>query len=103
MGLKRIPIPVNIDLEDGGRTIQLVWQDGRVTRIAAFDLRAGCPCAGCVDEMTGVRTLKRENVDPGVMATTCGRVGRYALQIQWSDGHNTGIYTYERLRDWSPA
>ena len=100
MALKRIPIPVKVDLLEDGRRIEVTWQDGQVTPFAAFDLRAECPCAQCVDEMTGKRTLNRDDVNPEVAATSHGRVGRYALQFQWSDGHSTGIYTYERLRDW---
>jgi len=99
MALKRVPVPTHIELEDSGKQIVLHWQDGRVSRMSAFELRAACPCASCVDEMTGRRTLAREDVDPEVAATAYGRVGRYAVQFQWSDGHSTGIYSYERLRE----
>jgi DUF971 family protein len=102
MALKQIPIPVKVDLLEDGRRIEVTWQDGQVTPFAAFDLRAECPCAQCVDEMTGIRTLNRDDVNPEVGATSHGRVGRYALQFQWSDGHSTGIYTYERLRGREP-
>jgi DUF971 family protein len=99
MALKRIPVPLSIDLTDGGKHITIVWQDGRTTEHAAFDLRADCPCAGCVDEMSGKRILLRENVDPEVGAVAAKQVGRYAVQFQWSDNHTTGIYAYERLRE----
>jgi DUF971 family protein len=99
MGLKRIPIPSGMDLEDGGRTLILRWADGTATTYRAYDLRAACPCAECVDEFTGKRLLDPARVDPEVAAAGWNRVGRYALQIQWSDGHDTGIYTYERLRE----
>lgn len=98
MTLKRIPVPTRIDLEDDGRRIVLVWPDGRTTEHAAFDLRAGCPCALCVDEVTGVRILDRSGVDPEVRAESANRIGRYAVQFRWSDGHSTGIYAYERLQ-----
>jgi len=99
MALKRIPVPTRIDLEESGTRIVLAWADGRVSRWTAFELRAACPCASCVDEMSGRRTLEPKDVDPGVAATAYGRVGRYAVQFQWSDGHATGIYSYERLRE----
>ena len=98
MPLKRIPIPTRIALEDDGARIVLTWEDGVVSEFRAFDLRAACPCAGCVDELTGIRTLRDEDVDPAVNAVTSGRVGRYAVAFQWSDGHSSGIYTYESLR-----
>jgi DUF971 family protein len=97
MALTRVPMPQRIDLEDEGRRIAFTWPGGKVTRFAAFDLRAECPCAACVDEMTGRRTLRREDVDPHVRAAAYGWVGRYAVRFGWSDGHDTGIFTFERL------
>ena len=99
MALKKIPVPVRVDLADGGKRIIIAWQDGRMTEYTAFELRADCPCAGCVDETSGKRILLRENVDPEVAAVAATQVGRYAVQFQWSDNHTTGIYTYERLRE----
>jgi DUF971 family protein len=99
MGLRSTPIPAGVDLEDGGKRITVRWADGKTSTYAAFDLRARCPCASCVDEFTGRRLLDPRRVDAEVAAVHWSRVGRYALQIQWSDGHSTGIYTYERLRD----
>lgn len=98
MPLRRIPIPTRIAMEDDGARILLTWEDGAVSEHKAFDLRAGCPCAGCVDELSGLRTLRIEDVDPAVKAVTAGRVGRYAVAFHWSDGHSSGIYTYESLR-----
>ena len=48
--------------------------------------------------MTGVRTLRPELIDSGVYPTAIHYVGRYALQFVWSDGHNTGYYTFDYLR-----
>ncbi len=97
MALKRIPVPTGLELDDDGAMVVVTWPEGRVDRLAAFELRAVCPCARCVDEISGKRTLKLVDVDPDVRATAVGRVGRYAVQIRWSDGHDTGIYTYEAL------
>lgn len=94
-----IPLPVQIDLADGGRQIDIRWQDGLRTEHSSFDLRAQCPCASCVHEFSGEQLLEIEDVEPNVVASSYQKVGRYALQFQWSDGHSTGIYTYERLRD----
>jgi DUF971 family protein len=99
MGLKRIPIPSTVELEDGGKTLVLRWTDGTTGTYRAYDLRIHCPCASCVDEFTGKRLLDPGRIDQEVAAVQWNRVGRYALQIQWSDGHDTGIYTYERLRE----
>jgi DUF971 family protein len=88
--------------EDEAR-LRVEWKDGRVHEFHPRDLRLLCPCAGCVDETTGVRTLRAEAVDAGVYPTAIHYVGRYALQFVWSDGHSTGIYTWEYLRQLGEA
>lgn len=98
MALKRTPIPIEVRTDDATREIVLAWQDGRETRHAAYALRCQCPCANCVDELTGERILDVGSVARDVTASAVARVGRYAIQVQWSDGHSTGIYTYEKLR-----
>ncbi|HET9869696.1 MAG TPA: DUF971 domain-containing protein, partial [bacterium] len=60
-------------------------------------LRSMCPCAQCVDELTGRRTITLEAVDPKVRLVGVHPVGRYALNFQWSDGHGTGLYTFKNL------
>jgi DUF971 family protein len=83
---------------DGSR-LRIEWGDGAAAELEPRTLRLLCPCAGCVDEMTGVRTLRPEAVDEAVYPTAIHYVGRYALQFVWSDGHSTGIYTFEYLRE----
>ena len=97
MTLKQTPIPVSVELEDDGKRIVLSWPGGRVDEFAAAKLRFECSCAGCVDEMSGKRVLRKDQVSPDVYAVSYNRVGRYALQFFWSDGHSTGIYPYARL------
>ncbi len=90
--------PEHIGPTDDGAHLRIEWKDGTVSEYAPRALRLACPCAGCVEEMTGVRILRPEDVDPRVYPTAIHYVGRYALQFVWSDGHSTGIYTYEHLR-----
>lgn len=90
--------PVEIGPTDDGARLRIAWKDGVVSEYVPRRLRMLCPCAGCVDEMTGVRTLAPERIDEGVYPTAIHYVGRYALQPVWSDGHATGIYTFEYLR-----
>jgi len=99
MALKNTPIPSPIEVASDGTALRLGWPGGELVLYEPFRLRALCPCAMCVDEDTGVRTLKREQVDPNVRIMSVDRVGRYALSIGFSDSHATGIYTYEKLRD----
>lgn len=75
----------------------IVWSTDERYAVPFFDLRFLCPCAGCVDENTGKRTLKRENIKADIKPRDAQLVGRYAVQINWNDGHSTGMYHYENL------
>ncbi len=79
--------------------ILVKWKDGTETVFPARFLRLACPCAGCIEEMTGKKILDESTVPEYVHPLSISPVGRYAIQIQWSDGHNTGLYTWERLND----
>jgi ATP-binding protein involved in chromosome partitioning len=89
--------PRDIRREDAD-TLVIDWDDGVTTRYAVRELRLECPCAGCRDEVTGVRLLDPAKVPAGVRPLRLQSVGNYALKISWSDGHDTGIYTFDRLR-----
>jgi DUF971 family protein len=90
--------PLEIGPSADESRLRIEWKDGVTSEYLPRYLRLLCPCAGCVDEMSGVRTLTEEMVDAGVYPTAIHYVGRYAIQCVWSDGHSTGIYTFEYLR-----
>lgn len=75
----------------------LEWSSGESFAVPYAELRFQCPCAGCVDEMSGRRTIRREDISAGVKPVGVKPVGRYALQIDWSDRHSTGMYHFETL------
>ena len=91
-------MPEDIGPTEDGTRLRIRWRDGVVTEHVPRQLRLRCPCAGCVDEMTGERMLTPAMVAPGVHPREIHYVGRYALQFHWSDGHSTGIYPFEYLR-----
>lgn len=76
----------------------VVWDDGRESFFGGYELRCACGCASCVDEMTGAPLLQRDRVDRDVRPLAVYPVGNYGISIKWSDGHETGIYTFETLR-----
>ncbi|MDH4224872.1 MAG: DUF971 domain-containing protein [Deltaproteobacteria bacterium] len=78
--------------------LTIEWQDGSVSRLPFFALRDGCPCAACVDEVTGKKTLDPASIPKDIHIIRAEYVGNYALRIHWSDHHNTGIYTFRMLR-----
>ncbi len=90
--------PDEIGPTDDGTALRIAWEDGHESIYLPYDLRLVCPCARCVDELTGRRTLTPEMVDDGVYPEAIEYVGRYALRFFWSDGHNTGIYPFDYLR-----
>lgn len=77
--------------------ILLEFDHAHQFEIRSLDLRFECPCATCVDEITGKRTLKRENLKSDVRPKSIEPVGRYAIRILWSDGHGTGMFHFDRL------
>jgi len=82
---------------DGGALI-LRWADGAEQRLADRDLRLACQCAKCRDEMTSARLLDPRSVPLDLAVTRVWSVGNYALGMAFSDGHDTGIYTFKALR-----
>ncbi len=90
--------PTSIAPTPDGTQLRIEWADGGHSELKPFDLRLACPCAGCVDEMTGKPILDPSRVHANVYPEEIHYVGRYALQFNWSDGHTTGIYPFEYLR-----
>lgn len=95
--------PNHIAPTDDGAALNIVWEDGHESVYEPRYLRMRCPCAACVDEMTGRRTLTEAMVSRSVYPAAIHYVGRYALQFVWSDGHDTGIYPFDYLRRACPC
>lgn len=85
--------------QESNSLLRITWADEHVCDFAAARLRRACPCAQCVNEWTGQRTLKPETISDDVEINDLNIVGRYALNFRWSDGHETGIYSFQYLRD----
>jgi ATP-binding protein involved in chromosome partitioning len=91
-------VPTRI-AQKGPRELAIVWSDGAESVYDVRRLRLACACARCVDEWTGEERLDPASVPPDVHPLRIESVGRYAIQITWSDGHDTGIYPFQRLRE----
>jgi len=85
-------------IEESETTVKIVWSDGREDSLTAATLRRACPCASCVNEWTGEKMLKDENIAETTTFGSMSLVGRYAINFVFSDGHNTGIFTFKTLR-----
>lgn len=94
--------PFAINRRDDGLLIE--WdQQGHQGFYPARTLRLACPCAACVEEMTGRAILDPAAVPVDVRPLSLALVGAYGLRINWSDGHGTGIYTFDRLFQQCPC
>jgi DUF971 family protein len=90
------PVPHAITRRDDG--VHIEWDaSGHAWLYPARDLRLACPCAACVEEMTGRALLDPSRVPADVRPESLALVGAYGLRVRWSDGHDTGIYPFDRL------
>jgi len=85
-------------VEESDSELTITWSDDKESHYRAVDLRRACPCAGCVNEWTGQRTLLDESISEDVHFNHISIVGRYALNFHFSDGHETGVYSFAMLR-----
>jgi len=89
--------PLKIDMQP--EWLSLEWPDNTVKTISAYQLRLTCPCALCIDEITGAALVSPDQIAADISLNALHRVGRYGLKIDFSDGHNTGIFTFKKLRE----
>jgi DUF971 family protein len=94
------PQPRKITRTDPTRIV-FEWDNGETTTLSTVELRSMCPCAACVDELTGVRRHKASSVPPDLVHEDVRLVGNYAITVRFSDGHATGIYPYPMLWEHS--
>ena len=101
--------PTNIDIDIKKREVRITWADGLQSAYSLDHLRKICPCAGCNAERNNddpLRILKPDQALASgdlVADKPVEMVGNYGLQFFWADGHRTGIYTFEFLRQAAPA
>lgn len=91
--------PSDVKAHQAEQILELVWPDGAVDRLPYRYLRAECPCASCRDEWSGERIIHIEDVREEIKLVGLEMVGNYAIQPSWNDGHSSGIYTWELLRE----
>jgi len=90
------------DLQHIGAELAIKWDDGSESFISLEKLRRHCPCAGCKGEMDILGNLYK-NPEQKLTAAAfqlvrIGSVGGYAVQPVWADGHATGIFSFEYLK-----
>jgi DUF971 family protein len=81
----------------------IIWSDGHLSSYPSWYLRENCACASCVEEFTGKRKIVHGDIPATVERLNVEAVGNYALNFTWSDGHSTGIYSFDNLRRLCPC
>ena len=99
--MEQLILPDAINLEEDA--VVFLWEDAHRSPFPHRYLRLRCPCANCIDEMSGKRTLDPDTVPKDVRAVDQMPVGKYGVQFLWSDTHYTGIYTFKVLRAACPC
>lgn len=93
-------VPVEVRAPRGARMLEIEWDDGVVSHLPHALLRGFCPCAGCQGHHGPVRWNAPN--DSHLELKDLGEEGQYALRLTWGDGHASGIYTFEFLRELGP-
>jgi len=96
---------------DGVSGLTILWSTGLSSRLSAKTLRAFCPCAGCREargealhdspltpRRKSLLSIVESTVEEETRLERIWGIGQYAIGIQWGDGHSTGIYTFDLLR-----
>jgi len=90
------PLKIGLDKE---KNLTIHWADGSNQKISLFNLRKNCPCAECKAEIDGhggryIPIYFGEQIE----VQSISLVGTYGIQLNWKDGHNTGIFEFVYLR-----
>ena len=99
--------PTAVTADKNQRLLIIKWEDGVESRLPYAGLRAECPCVECKGGHDSMGTppnldVIRNTPNDGVVIEKIDTMGSYALQILWSDGHDSGIYTWSYLRAADP-
>ena len=109
---RKKPTDVSVHVKTGAG-VDIAWADGHASHYDFAYLRDECPCATCNDERGKKQALAAAPGTPAFNplpmfkprphALAAAQVGNYAISINFSDGHSTGIYSYDHLRTICPC
>ena len=104
-----MPAPLRLNLKRDEK-LEIQWEDGKLSVYPISLLRTMCPCAMCrevrkerepAQKKTSL-TILPGNFSAPLTALSAELIGNYALKIEWSDQHGSGIYSFQYLREISP-
>lgn len=111
LDIRKKPVDVKVHVSSGAG-VDITWSDAHTSHYGFQYLREHCPCAKCREERE-----ERQKVDariaggstplvmfkPKITARAASTVGSYAIQIEFTDGHSTGIYSFDHFREICPC
>ena len=97
------PHPTEIEYKSSDDALYMVFSDDHEVTYPTAYLRGYCPCARCQGHSGGQPKWQELRLHRQVEVINVQQVGNYALTITWGDGHDTGIYSFERLREMCPC
>src|SRR5215469_1251320 len=96
-----------LDLQQIGQELAIKWEDGTESFIALERLRRCCPCAGCKGETDIMGNVYKNPLKPlsqrAFQLVRLERVSGYAVQPVWADGHATGLFSFDYLKQVADA
>lgn len=105
---RKKPASVKVHVSTGAG-VDIAWSDGHTSHYDFDYLRDLCPCALCDDERRK-KAAQPQSAGPALpmfkpkgKAQSASPVGHYAVQIHFTDGHSTGIYSFDYLREICPC
>lgn len=93
--------PQSLRHDSAAGTIEILWQDGSLQQLGSAFLRMHCQCALC--KSAGIASQSLDTTDTDIAITQIVPVGRYAVQLHFSDGHARGIYPWAFLKSLRDA
>jgi len=111
---RKKPLAIKIHVSSG-TGVDIIWSDNHTSHYDFAYLRDECPCATCNEKRdqdqqhpasksaAPISSPALPMFKPKVRAQSATQVGNYAVQINFNDGHNTGIFSYEHLRTICPC
>jgi len=110
LDIRKKPVDVKVHVSSGAG-VDITWSDAHTSHYAFAYLRKHCPCATCREERDQRREIDVNRVGliplpmfkPQIIARAASTVGSYAIQIEFTDGHSTGIYSFDYLREICPC
>ncbi len=109
---RKKPAGVKVHVTSGAG-VDIAWSDGHASHYDFVYLRDNCPCAMCDDERRKKSAMAQHTLGgspaalpmfkPKPKARAAKAIGNYAVQIEFTDGHTTGIYSFDYLRTICPC